>query len=99
MTTAPAAALTTDSAANPARPSWLFHPIQAWRALAAAATAQADADARAAGLTVQVLPNGLRRYRDPRLDQLAAHRATQFGTHGGASEWSSVRLVTARRSR
>ena len=99
MTTAPTATLTTDTAATPARPAWLFHPIQAWRALAATATAQADADTRAAGLTVEVLPNGMRRYRDPRLDQLAAHRAAQVGTHGGASEWSSVRLVTARRSR
>ncbi len=38
---------------------------------------RADAQARAAGLTVEVLPGGVRRYRDPRLDQLAAHRAGQ----------------------
>jgi hypothetical protein len=38
-------------------------------------TEWADTEARAAGLSVEVLPGGRRRYRDPRLDQLATHRA------------------------
>ena len=58
------------------RPSWLSHPILAWRAYQAALAERADADAVAAGLTVQVLPNGVRRYRHAHLDQaLAAYRA------------------------
>ena len=42
---------------------------------------RADAQARAAGLTVEVLPGGVRRYRDPRLDQLSARRAGQASRH------------------
>ncbi len=56
----------------------LVHPVRAWSAFAAAlaewADADADAEAVAAGLTVEVVSNGVHRYRDPRLDQLAAHR-------------------------
>ena len=50
----------------------LTHPVQAWRAVAERIDARADA--LAAGLTVEHLPGGVRRYRDPRLDHLAAHR-------------------------
>ena len=52
----------------------LVHPVRAWRAFAAALAERADAEAVAAGLTVEVVSNGVHRYRDPRLDQLAAHR-------------------------
>jgi hypothetical protein len=58
------------------RRRWLSHPILAWRAFTAALAERADAEAQAAGLTVDVLPSGVRRYRDPRFDQLAAHRDT-----------------------
>ena len=54
----------------------LVHPVRAWRRFTEAVTDRADTEARAAGLTVEVLPCGVRRYRDPRLDQLA-HRASQ----------------------
>jgi hypothetical protein len=47
------------------------------RSYAARITERADADAHAAGLTVEVRAGGVRRYRDPRLDRLAAHRASQ----------------------
>jgi hypothetical protein len=50
----------------------LLRPL---RGYAERITARADAEARAAGLTVEVLAGGVRRYRDPRLDHLAAHRA------------------------
>ena len=53
------------------------HPVRAWRQFTLALADHADAQARAAGLTVEILPGGVRRYRDPRLDQLAAHRASQ----------------------
>ena len=83
------------------RPSWLSHPIRAWRALLAAQAERADAEAAAAGLTVQVLPNGVRRYRDPRLDRLIAHRAgsgpyrgVRTGEHTDGS-WSAATLVVA----
>ena len=55
----------------------LVHPVRAWRRFTQAMTDRADAQARGAGLTVEILPGGVRRYRDPRLDQLAAHRAGQ----------------------
>jgi hypothetical protein len=55
----------------------LVHPVQAWRQFTQAAADRADGQARAAGLTVEVLPGGVRRYRDPRLDQFAARRAGQ----------------------
>jgi hypothetical protein len=61
-------------------PNPILHPMQAWRVFAAAADARADGEAIAAGLTVQVLPDGVRRYRDPRLDAVAAHRAAQGRT-------------------
>jgi hypothetical protein len=66
------------------------------RSYAARVTERANADARAAGLTVEVLPSGMRRHRDPRLDQLAAHRASQLpGTPPAAAgtDWSQPRLV------
>jgi len=46
----------------------------AWRAYQAALAERADTEAAAAELTVQDLGRGVRRYRDPRLDQLAARR-------------------------
>ncbi len=60
-------------------------------------TGRADAEARAAGLTVEVLPGGVRRYRDPRLDQLAADRAADTSPYpsvrrvdvGEAAAWST----------
>ena len=58
----------------------LVHPVRACRRYAARLAERADAEAVAAGLTVEVLPDGVHRYRDPRLDQLAAHRAA-----GGAA--------------
>ena len=51
------------------------HPLLAWRDFLQTTADRADADALAAGLTVEVLPGGVRRYRDPRLNQLAARRA------------------------
>jgi hypothetical protein len=63
----------------------LVHPLRAWCAFAAALAERADAEAVAAGLTVEVVSNGVHRYRDPRLDQLAAHRnaATAAKPHTG----------------
>jgi hypothetical protein len=52
-----------------------LHPVQAWRAFVRLVDARADTAAAAAGLTVEQLPSGVRRHRDPRLDQLAARRA------------------------
>jgi hypothetical protein len=69
------------------------------RSYAARATDRADADAVAAGLTVEVLAGGVRRYRDPRLDQLAAHRVSQVPVNPPAAaadvDWSQPRLVVA----
>jgi hypothetical protein len=62
------------------RDRWLTHPVQAWRAFAERIDARADTAAVAAGLTVEHLPGGVRRYRDPRLDHLAAHRAQLTAT-------------------
>jgi hypothetical protein len=50
------------------------HPITAWRRLSVQLADRADAEARAAGLSVAVGPRGVRRYRDPRMDDLAARR-------------------------
>jgi len=90
----------TDITATAPRPSWLIHPVHAWRAYQAALADRADADAVAAGLTVEVLPNGVRRYRDQRLDQLDAlrtrHTATRDHAAGQVAAWSPARLVTAR---
>jgi hypothetical protein len=66
------------------------------RAYVERVTERADADAVAAGLAVQVLRGGVRRYRDPRLDQLAAHRASHLPvTPPGAAgtDWSQPRLA------
>jgi hypothetical protein len=71
-------------------------------------TDRTDDEAQAAGLTVEVLASGLRRYRDPRLDQLAAHRdarrADQYarvrsGSAHNATTWSTPTLTTAGWSR
>jgi hypothetical protein len=86
------------------RRHWLTHPVQAWRAFAAHIDAQADADAIAAGLTVEHMPAGVRRYHNPRLDQLAAHRAqpatpdnpqapTAAGPVEAAGAWSTPTLT------
>ena len=77
----------------------LLRPL---RSYAARVTERADADAVAAGLTVEVLAGGVGRYRDPRLDQLAAHRASQLpvvNTPAAAAEvdWSPPRLIGAGR--
>jgi hypothetical protein len=53
------------------------HPLLAWRDFLQSTADRADANALASGLTVEVLPGGVRRYRDPRMDQLAARRAMQ----------------------
>jgi hypothetical protein len=66
------------------------------RSYAARVTERADADARAAGLTVEVLEGGVRRYHDPRLDQLAAHRASQVPVAppaAASTDWSQPRFV------
>ena len=76
------------------RPSWFAHPVQTWRALLAAHADRADAEARAPGLTVEMLPGGVRRYREPRLDSLIEHRTTTAG-----QDWSPVRLVEAGQAR
>jgi hypothetical protein len=59
-------------------------------------TERAAAEAQAAGLTVEVLPRGARRYRDPRLDQVAAHRACQYAGVQAETAWSPATLVRAR---
>jgi len=79
------------------------HPVAAWREFVHRVDARADAEATAAGLTVDVLPNGVRRYRDPRLDRLAAHRAAtqhadtarRSGTGQAAGPWSTPTLTIA----
>jgi hypothetical protein len=97
----------TDTTVTAVHPFWLSHPILAWRAYQTALAERADADAVTTGLTAQVLPNGVRRYRDPRLDQLAAHRAAQGAASPypgvrngqdavGAAAWSTPTLVPAR---
>ena len=65
----------TEATASFSRLSLLIHPVRVWRTFLDEQADRADAEARAAGLTVEVLPGGVRRYRDPALDQLAAHRA------------------------
>jgi hypothetical protein len=77
--------------------SALLHPV---RGHADRITEQADAEARAAGLTVEALPRGRRRYRDPHLNQLATHRAAQYADErnadlGEAGSWSAPTLTTA----
>jgi hypothetical protein len=66
------------------------------RSFAERITERADAEARAAGLTVEVLPRGARRYRDPRLDQIAARRACQYAGVQAGTAWSPATLVRAR---
>jgi hypothetical protein len=93
--------MTDTTTATMSRLSWLTHPVLTWRAYQAALAQRADAEAVTAGLTVQVLPNGMRRYRDPRLDSLAEHRARHATTDLAATDdveaaaWSPVRHVTA----
>ena len=93
---------TTTAIGAVSRPSWLTHPTLAWRAHQAALAARADADAAAAGLTVEVLPNGARRYRHAQLDQALAtyharHTAPDETDTAGlvSSAWSPVRQVAA----
>lgn len=56
-------------------------------------TDRADHEARAAGLAVEVLRGGRRRYRDPRFDQRAVGQ--HFGKRGQADIelWSAPTLV------
>ena len=72
----------------------LLRPL---RSYAARVTERADADAVAAGLTVEVLAGGVGRYRDPRLDQLAARRISRPTANTPAAaadvDWSPPRLV------
>ncbi len=74
----------------------LLRPL---RSYAARVTERADADAAAAGLTVEVLAGGVRRYRDPRLDQLATRRPGQVpvAAREAAADagWSPARFVVA----
>jgi len=65
----------TDASSSFSPLSSLIHPVRVWRAYLNEQANRADAAARAAGLTVEVLPGGVRRYRDPALEELAAHRA------------------------
>ena len=69
----------------------LLRPL---RSYVARVTERADSEARAAGLTVEVLPAGVHRYRDPRLDQLATRRTREAAAHQVADrDWSQPRLV------
>jgi hypothetical protein len=62
-------------------------------------TERADNEARAAGLTVEALPGGVRRHRDQRLDQLATSREAHRLDEGAevelvdAGAWSTPTLV------
>jgi len=85
-------------------PNPLPHPVKAWRAFVQRVDARADAAAHAVGLTVEVLPNGGRRYRDPRLDRLATHHAATQHAHDSArrsepreaaGSWSTPTLTVA----
>jgi hypothetical protein len=86
----------TSSLTRPARGWAVMHPVRAVRALLDGQAARADAEALAAGLTVEVLGRGVRRYRDPRLDVLAAGRwstPTLYGqpaTHIGTDAHSHI---------
>ena len=81
----------------------LVHPVAAWRAFVHRVDARADTAAIAAGLAVQILPDGVRRYRDPRLDRLATHHARtqpadtarRSGTGQAAGPWSTPTLTIA----
>ena len=57
---------------------WLTHPLRSWDRLQAELVARDEAVAAANGWTVEVLPGGRRRYRDPRFDQLHARRPAQL---------------------
>ena len=79
-------------------PSLLTALLRPLRSHVGRVTERADADARAAGLTVEVLPGGIRRYRDPRLDQLATRRTGEGAVNPVADpDWSQPRLVGAAR--
>jgi hypothetical protein len=63
---------------------------------AAALTERADAAAVAAGLTVEALAGGVRRYRDLGLDQRVAYRSSQVPVTtppAAGTDWSQSRLV------
>jgi hypothetical protein len=65
------------------------------RSYVARITERADAGAVAAGLTVDVLRSGVRRYRHPRLDGLAPHRASHPVVRPSPADtaWSRPRFV------
>jgi hypothetical protein len=69
----------------------LLRPL---RSYLARVTERADARARAVGLTVEVLPGGVHRYRDPQLDQLTTHCASTAPVAIDA-DWSQPRLVVS----
>jgi hypothetical protein len=52
---------------EPRLAQFLLHPITAWRTVLDAQAQRVDQAARDAGLTVEALPRGARRYHDPRL--------------------------------
>jgi len=60
-------------------------------------TERADARARGAGLTVEVGRGGVRRYRDPRMDHLAARPAVGpcAGVRVTATAWSTPTLTVS----
>jgi len=69
--------------------------LRSLRSYAARITERADADACAAGLIIEALPGGVRRYRDPRLDQVPARRAGQplvAPAAAAGTNWSQPRL-------
>ena len=81
----------------------LAAPLRPLRGHVERITERADNEARTAGLTVGVLAGGVRRYRDPRLDQLAthreAHRVDQYAdvrtaVRVDAEAWSTPTLTT-----
>jgi hypothetical protein len=92
----------TDLTATPASFQLLAHPVQALRAWVAGRSDRVDDAACAAGLTVEVLPGGVHRYRDPRLDHLAnrgRRHALISQQSASGNDWSTPRLVTSGRSR
>ena len=64
--------------------------LRSLRSYVGQVTERADAEAREAGLTVETLAGGVRRYRDPRLDSLAVHRNVS-----PADVWTSPRCEDA----
>jgi hypothetical protein len=78
----------------------LLRPLRPLRGYVHRITERADTQARAARLTIEVLPRGRRRYRDPRMDELATHRAGQYAgvrnvQLAEAGSWSTPTLTTS----